>query len=795
MGPADIPALTVTTGPVRDSWRVAGGGGRLLTYVSIVAAVGTAAIGLSLYQIATRPVGHQWLLLAALTVASSAAVLRLSSAPVSFSVTEIFTFSAVLLFGPAVGTLTVAIDCLVLSSRLAPRGLPTRRLVLNVTSPPLAMWMAAHVLFALVDVQSLSQQTLSFAEVVLSLSVSALVYYVLNTGMVAIAVALESGQPVFQVWRQHFAHLWVSFFVGAHAAGLLVVSLGDIGISFLALVAPLPLLLYYAMRTWLGRHADQVRYLEEANRQSRELHEQQSLRLQTEMAWRERDRQFRAVFDNALDALLVVDDQRRLVDANPAARTLLNVSRHVLPVAALETFLDPGSAAWIVERWSGILESREHKGELTVGGKSTVEFSFTAGVMPGRHLFIWRDVSERRELEAQLQQSQKMETIGRLAGGIAHDFNNLLTVILGYGQLVKSEVDGPVADQVLEMIRAGERAAALTRQLLAFSRKQALQPAILDLNGIIGDVDRMVRRLLDESIEITTLMDSALWPVKVDPAQFEQVIVNLVVNAGDAMPDGGRLVIETRNVEFRPPVSGPDRSDGVPGPYVLLQVSDTGIGMNDATRAQIFEPFFTTKGEGKGTGLGLSMVYGIVRQSGGHIVIDSVPGAGTTCRIYLPRAAAANVVAGESDRDGSAAGPLRGTETILLVEDETPVRFLARQALERQGYRVLEAASGEEACAIANDHDEIDILVTDVSMPGMNGRQLASTLRARAPDLKIVFISGYSSTSVPMESFKKGAVFCQKPFTGVALAGVVRNLLDGRADAGSDEDRRLPRSV
>ena len=244
----------------------------------------------------------------------------------------------------------------------------------------------------------------------------------------------------------------------------------------------------------------------------------------------------------------------------------------------------------------------------------------------------------------------------------------------------------------------------------------------------------MVRRLLDESIEIRTVMEPALWPVKVDSAQFEQVLVNLVVNAGDAMPDGGVLAIETRNVEFRPPPSGGERSDAAAGPYVLLQVSDTGTGMDEATRAHIFEPFFTTKDQGKGTGLGLAMVYGIVQQSGGHIVVESAPGAGTTCRIYLPRAAAAAGAAGASVTDESAARPRGGTETILLVEDERPVRFLARQALERQGYRVLEASSGEEACAMAEAHDGIDLLVTDVSMPDMNGKQLATILRGRAPD-------------------------------------------------------------
>jgi two-component system cell cycle sensor histidine kinase/response regulator CckA len=261
------------------------------------------------------------------------------------------------------------------------------------------------------------------------------------------------------------------------------------------------------------------------------------------------------------------------------------------------------------------------------------------------------------------------------------------------------------------------------------------------------------------------------------------------------MPDGGRLVIETRNVEFRPAAFGPDRGDTAPGPYVLLQVSDTGTGMDEATRAHIFEPFFTTKDQGKGTGLGLAMVYGIVQQSGGHILVDSAPGAGTTCRIYLPRAAAATSALGPGIRNESAAQPLGGTETILLVEDERPVRTLARQALERHGYRVLEASSGEEACAMAEEHDGIDLLVTDVSMPDMNGKELATILRSRAPDLKIVFISGYARTSVALHAFQKDAVFCQKPFTGVVLAGAVRNLLDGRTDAEADDERRLPRRI
>jgi PAS domain S-box-containing protein len=751
----------------------------VLVYVSLVGCLGTAALLTSISRVASQPVLPQWLLLAALTAAASAAVVRLLSVRASFSVAETFTFTAVLMCGPDAGTLTVAIECVVISWRLATRGLPGRRLLLNVTAPALAMWIAAHLLFTLFDVDALSRNPLRFGEFALALYLSGGVYYALNTWMIAVAVALEQGLSVRTVWRDHFAQLWVSFIVGAHAAGLITISLRS-GPWLLAIVAPIPFLVYYAKRTWAARINDQVRHLQEANEQARALHHQQSLRLQTEIALRERDSQLRAVFDSALDALLVVDDERRLIDANPAACQLLGISHDPLPSSAIDQFLDQTSAKEVALEWADTLARGAGHGDLILAanGNKTVEFSFTASVVPGRHLYIWRDVSRRKLLEAQLQQSQKMETVGRLAGGVAHDFNNLLTVILGYGGVLVDRVEEPFREDAREVVRAAERAAALTRQLLAFSRKQVLQTSVVNLNGLVGGFEKMLRRVVDESIELRTAMDPVLWPVKVDPAQIEQVILNLVVNARDAMPSGGRITVETANVDLPACPFGPGSFDVVPGKYVRLIVRDTGAGMDDVTRAQIFEPFFTTKEEGKGTGLGLAMVYGIVRQSGGHIVVDSAPGAGAAFSIHLPRVESLARLEDAATETHPVAG---GSETVLLVEDEPAVRVLACHVLERSGYRVLSAACGEEACQLAGAHlADIDLLLTDIAMPGMDGRKLAARLRGQIPTLSVVLMSGYAGEAVAQQMLEKNTVFLQKPFSAASLARVVRQLLDDR---------------
>jgi PAS domain S-box-containing protein len=749
-------------------------------YVGSVGILGGIAILLSLYELTYLADSSRLLLLIALTAASSAAVLRMPTIPVSFSVAEIFSFSAVLLYGPAAGTVCVAVDCLVISFRLALRGLPARRLVLNATAPALAMWVAAHLLYLGFDVPRLEGEPLRFAEFVLPLSLCAFACYLLNTGSIAMAVAIEQRLPVLRVWREHFVQLWVSFLVGAHAAGLIVVSLGDLGLTFLAIVTPLPLVVFFAMRVWVARAGDQVRHLQEVNEASRKLQEQQRRQLETEVALRERDREFRAVFDHALDALVLVDDDRHLLDANPAACALLDISREALSGQAIDRFLSAGSAGEIAARWESLLAQGEHKGELVLSaarGDRTVEFSFTAGVVPGCHLFICRDVSERRKLEGQLQQLQKMETVGRLAGGVAHDFNNLLTAILGYSSMVAEQVEGSVREDVDEITRAANRAAALTRQLLAFSRKQVLQTSVVNLNGVIGDVEKMLQRLLDETLVLETRVDPALWPVKVDPTQMEQVILNLVVNARDAMPNGGTIVIETANVRVEPDEATAEIG---PGSYVVLRVIDTGTGMDDFVRRHLFEPFFTTKDVGKGTGLGLPTVYGIVCQSGGHIAIDTAPGRGSTFSIYFPRVAT-TTAHGHAD-EGRSPAAVRGSETVLLADDDPAVRGLAKQILERHGYTVLEAENGIAACRVAEQYDkEIQVLVTDVAMPGMNGKELATVLQARIPGLKLVFISGYAGDAAISQAPNGHWLFLQKPFTPVALAGAVRDVLDAKA--------------
>ncbi|HXF94697.1 MAG TPA: response regulator [Gemmatimonadales bacterium] len=389
-----------------------------------------------------------------------------------------------------------------------------------------------------------------------------------------------------------------------------------------------------------------------------------------------------------------------------------------------------------------------------------------------------RERAINRELERQLQQAQKMEAIGRLAGGIAHDFNNLLTAIIGYADLLAENLaDRPGASADLDEIRrAAERAADLTRRLLAFSRKQILEPRVVDLNALVTDFERMLRRLIGEDVELRLALAPELGLVRADPGQLEQVIMNLAVNARDAMPSGGKLAIETANVELDAAYAA--RHVGVtPGRYVMLAVSDTGTGMDQATKARLFEPFFTTKPPGKGTGLGLSMVYGIVKQSGGNIWVYSEPGRGTTFKIYLPQ-----VEAGEEPE--AAAGPIRdtrGTETVLVVEDAEPVRTLARRVLEERGYRVLEAQTAAEAQVAAELHrGPLDLILTDVVLPDLSGRELAERLTARWPALKVLYMSGYTDDSIVQHGvLEAGVAYLQKPFTPESLAAKVRGVLDG----------------
>ena len=400
------------------------------------------------------------------------------------------------------------------------------------------------------------------------------------------------------------------------------------------------------------------------------------------------------------------------------------------------------------------------------------------------------DITERKALEAQLFQAQKMEAVGRLAGGVAHDFNNLLMAIMGYGELIRSSLieDDPLYKYSEDILKASERAASLTQQLLAFSRRQVTQPQVLNLNRVAVDLEKMLGRLIGEHIHLEIAADPALGPVKADPGQMNQIIMNLAINARDAMPAGGRLILATANIDFT--ASHQCYSAAAPpGPYVKLAVSDTGSGMDAATLNHLFEPFFTTKEMGKGTGLGLPMVYGIVQQNHGCVEVESQPGQGTTFNIFLPRLEAA--VEAPGDRI-SLAAKLEGSETILVVEDEEALRTLLCRFFRLYGYNVLEARHGGEALLLCERHPgPIHLMVTDVVMPQMSGKELADRLAPLHPEMMVVFMSGYTDSDLSGYGAPDSSQrFISKPFRPMDLVKMVRDCLD--ASRGGQNESTPP---
>jgi len=398
---------------------------------------------------------------------------------------------------------------------------------------------------------------------------------------------------------------------------------------------------------------------------------------------------------------------------------------------------------------------------------------------------VLRDVTQQRLLEAQLMQAQKMEAIGQLAGGVAHDFNNLLAVIMGYGELLLGDLpaEDPKSNDVSEMLAAAKRGVALTRQLLAFSRQQLIQPAVLDLNTIVEGIEKMLRRIIGEHIRLSTKLSPELWRFKADASQVEQILLNFTVNARDAMPEGGRLSIETRNAYLDEAVAAAQPGVQV-GDYVVLSVTDTGVGMDEQTQKRIFEPFFTTKEVGKGTGLGLSTVYGIARQSGGHVTLKSALGQGATFEVFFPRTHGASA---EQRDDASATHKQRATETVMIVEDDEGVRVVASRILRDQGYTVLEARRASEARRLWEKHgSSVDLLLTDVVMPDVNGPRLAEELARDRPGLRVLYMSGYPGAG-GLVGPKGNALTCiEKPFTPTSLSAKVREMLaDGGATASA----------
>lgn len=521
------------------------------------------------------------------------------------------------------------------------------------------------------------------------------------------------------------------------------------------------------------------------------------------------DETLRAVVQAAPLAIITLDSDRNVQMWNPAAEALFGwpqsaVIGKPLPVAPPEE--RPGYEAMLagIERFGApmSLETRWQRsdGRLVDIGLSAAPLRCKQGQSESqgdRHVegtvILVSDLSERKILQQQLQQVQKMEAIGKLAGGIAHDFNNLLTIINGFTDLALPQLppQSPARAAMTEVRNAGDRAADLTRQLLAFSRKQLLQPRVLDLNVVIQDTNKMLRRLIGEDIDLQVKVSDQLGRVQADPCQIEQIIMNLAVNARDAMPRGGSLAIETRNVDLD--ASGSHNSFELPpGRYVAFSVRDTGCGMTKEVQQHIFEPFFTTKAPGKGTGLGLATVYGVVKQSGGHITMHSEVDVGTTFTIYLPRL---DQESPEKAEDKASEPPPRGSETILLAEDETSVRKLTRTVLANYGYTVLEAKDGEEAIWLTSgDHRRIDLLITDVVMPGMSGRALASHLKEDRPDLKVLYLSGYTDTAMLRHGVLEDHVdFLHKPFRPQDLARVVREVLDKTAEVRRPAGNRIVR--
>jgi nitrogen-specific signal transduction histidine kinase/CheY-like chemotaxis protein len=413
-------------------------------------------------------------------------------------------------------------------------------------------------------------------------------------------------------------------------------------------------------------------------------------------------------------------------------------------------------------------------------GESRYSMVFAPVIDAGYINIYARDVTEQRNLEQQLFQSQKMDAIGRLAGGVAHDFNNVLTAIIGYSDFLHMHLgkDDPLQQEVEEIRKAGQRAASLTQQLLAFSRRQIFQVKVLDLNAIITGMEKMLRRLIHESVSIDFILDPSLGRIRADASQMEQVLLNLVINASEAMPQGGKLMIETANTELDESYARMHVSVK-PGSFVRLAVSDTGTGMNEETRDHLFEPFFTTKKEGKGTGLGLSMVYGIVKQSGGAIWVYSEPGKGAAFKIYLPRVFEEAQKVSEERIDEA---PANGTETVLVVEDEEMIRQIISVTLTEYGYTALLAKDGEEAQAIcASAQGPIHLLLSDVVLPGMSGRESAKRLVSKRPGMRVLYMSGYTANAIVHHgALEPGIAFIQKPFSPATLLRKMREILDSK---------------
>lgn len=750
---------------------------RARIYISAILAAGGPLVLYSGWR-ALVDANLSWVFLAALALASSRFPIRIpyndEGHSVKITTSDLFIFAALLMYGPEVAVLVAALDAAMGGSR-------TRRLyriLFGLSLSSCTTFLLGTLFYWMLGVQPpLPMPVENPWAFLAAVTFFALLFFLLNSAGITLVLALTTERPCGQIWIQHFRWVFLPQVAVALAAATIFLHFERTQFLVFGLALPLVLVLHYAYRM---------------NRQ----------RTETLLA----SQDFLQSTLNSLSSYIaILDGSGRILAVNagwqhhageselfgagfPVGSNYLQDCRARQAEGEAPEKLAEGIQSVI----SG--QSQLFHYEYVTGGEQphwfTVRVTPFEGNGPHRAVVAHQEVTDLKQAEEalrssqeQLRQAQKMEAVGRLAGGVAHDFNNILTAILGYTELLLMELseEDAMYESLQEIRSAANRAADLTRQLLTFSRKQVLQPRIVDLGAMARDTEKMLRRLIGADVELRVKSEPNLYRVKADPGQLEQVIMNLVINSRDAMPHGGEITLSVRNLQVNEPVPC-QTGELLPGTYVLLEVRDTGSGMDQETLARIFEPFFTTKEKGKGTGLGLSTVYGIIQQSGGQILVETAPGQGTCFRIFLPRAEGKEPSREEVPPRLPAPPP---AETVLVVEDEETVRWLTRCILEKEGYRVLEAPHGNAALNVCRrHHGPIHLMITDVVMPHMDGGKLAELLGPVRPEMKILFMSGYAESTFLrkiQDGSPSGRDFLAKPFTSEVLTHKVRRLLNKSA--------------
>ena len=748
-------------------------------YISLVMSCGPLVLAYSLFKAFTSS-PLTWLLLTVITALGSFIPISIpfskgnKGQSIKITVSDVFIFVAIILYSPEVAVCMALVDGCLGSLRIK----TLYRIAFNMSQMALVTFFIGHLFYRLQgQLPPLSATNISHTPLLfLNLGLCAFLFFILNTGSIALAMSLATRNRILEVWKQNFLWGWVTNLAGALAAAVIFLNFGQMQFFSFGIAIPVVVVIYHAYR--MNQH--------------RILMQQESER-------------FQSTLDALSSHVALLDDCGSIITVNAAWRQFADAHHLFGPDFGVGVnylkILETPAGHQVKESMalaSGLREVLARQRDefymecplhsLDKKHWFAIRATRFSGNGPGRVVVAQEDITARKlaeeallRSEEQLRQSQKMEAVGVLAGGIAHDFRNLLVVMLAYSDLISgSTPEGdPLHEAAEEITRAANSASEMTSQLLAFSRKELVQPRAINLNTTISEMEKMLDRLIGEDIELATILRPDLWPAKADPGQIEQVVMNLAVNARDAMPKGGKLIIETDNLELDQMYEQVG-ADFQPGSYAMLAVSDTGCGMDKETVARIFEPFFTTKEVGKGTGLGLATVYGIIKQSGGQIYVYSESGLGTTFKIYLPR----HVEAGESAEEETTHGASPpGSETVLLVEDEEKVRQIVRLMLEKKGYNVLEASQAVEALEVSETcQGPIHLMITEAVMPHMKGYELAERMAPLRPDTRVLFISGFTGNGLHHASLQRpDAAFLHKPFTLNTLAHKVRVVLDAAA--------------